>query len=109
MLDIFGVLSVLFASTSAFSVVASIPTSGRPTTELPASANDSEKSPSTSGMRLLACIVRVVPSSIPTSPCRSEEHTSELQSLMRISYAVFCLQKKNNITTEKQKTDIAQT
>src|SRR3546814_6584544 len=28
---------------------------------------------------------------------RSEEHTSELQSLMRISYAVFCLQKKNTI------------
>src|SRR3546814_10398581 len=27
---------------------------------------------------------------------RSEEHTSELQSLMRISYAVFCLKKKNN-------------
>src|SRR3546814_7207888 len=27
--------------------------------------------------------------------CRSEEHTSELQSLMRISYAVFCLIKKN--------------
>src|SRR3546814_3189368 len=31
---------------------------------------------------------------------RSEEHTSELQSLMRISYAVFCLKKKN--TTNKQ-------
>src|SRR3546814_3232284 len=29
---------------------------------------------------------------------RSEEHTSELQSLMRISYAVFCLKKKTNIT-----------
>src|SRR3546814_9544536 len=28
---------------------------------------------------------------------RSEEHTSELQSLMRISYAVFCLKKKNNM------------
>src|SRR3546814_6526899 len=28
---------------------------------------------------------------------RSEEHTSELQSLMRISYAVFCLKKKNHI------------
>src|SRR3546814_4417745 len=27
--------------------------------------------------------------------CRSEEHTSELQPLMRISYAVFCLKKKN--------------
>src|SRR3546814_3709052 len=30
---------------------------------------------------------------------RSEEHTSELQSLMRISYAVFCLKKKNNKVT----------
>src|SRR3546814_3665619 len=30
---------------------------------------------------------------------RSEEHTSELQSLMRISYAVFCLKKKKNIHT----------
>src|SRR3546814_3639235 len=29
-----------------------------------------------------------------TAPGRSEEHTSELQSLMRISYAVFCLKKK---------------
>src|SRR3546814_3054533 len=34
--------------------------------------------------------------------CRSEEHTSELQSLMRISYAVFCLKKKNqNIQPNK--------
>src|SRR3546814_4449979 len=30
-------------------------------------------------------------------PWRSEEHTSELQSLMRISYAVFCLKKKKNM------------
>src|SRR3546814_10374125 len=35
---------------------------------------------------------------------RSEEHTSELQSLMRISYAVFCLKKKNNTTNYKKKT-----
>src|SRR3546814_4003848 len=34
---------------------------------------------------------------------RSEEHTSELQSLMRISYAVFCLKKKKNKTTELYK------
>src|SRR3546814_6926367 len=34
-------------------------------------------------------------------PARSEEHTSELQSLMRISYAVFCLKKKK---TQMQKT-----
>src|SRR3546814_5078194 len=32
---------------------------------------------------------------------RSEEHTSELQSLMRISYAVFCLKKKTTASTEK--------
>src|SRR3546814_2299782 len=31
---------------------------------------------------------------------RSEEHTSELQSLMRISYAVFCLKKKKKITSK---------
>src|SRR3546814_6006985 len=35
---------------------------------------------------------------------RSEEHTSELQSLMRISYAVFCLKKKNK-TTQQQTTN----
>src|SRR3546814_3899931 len=35
------------------------------------------------------------------SPSRSEEHTSELQSLMRTSYAVFCLKKKKNIKTKK--------
>src|SRR3546814_1365956 len=36
-------------------------------------------------------------SAIDGSVARSEEHTSELQSLMRISYAVFCLKKKKNI------------
>src|SRR3546814_3846122 len=35
---------------------------------------------------------------------RSEEHTSELQSLMRISYAVFCLKKKKPLTTGNEKT-----
>src|SRR3546814_7347626 len=34
---------------------------------------------------------------IPVKQVRSEEHTSELQSLMRISYAVFCLKKKTNV------------
>src|SRR3546814_3680637 len=37
------------------------------------------------------------------SATRSEEHTSELQSLMRISYAVFCLKKKNNKQTAQRK------
>src|SRR3546814_21102789 len=39
-------------------------------------------------MRLIGLVIRL-------APLRSEEHTSELQSLMRISYAVFCLKKKN--------------
>src|SRR3546814_2284373 len=37
---------------------------------------------------------------------RSEEHTSELQSLMRISYAVFCLKKKKKNTLVKKNTPI---
>src|SRR3546814_4120191 len=37
---------------------------------------------------------------------RSEEHTSELQSLMRISYAVFCLKKKTHKTTSHNHTDL---
>src|SRR3546814_4553018 len=41
---------------------------------------------------------------IPWTILRSEEHTSELQSLMRISYAVFCLKKKKNIQRIEQKT-----
>src|SRR3546814_6853594 len=39
-------------------------------------------------------------SRIATSTRRSEEHTSELQSLMRISYAVFCLKKKKHKTAK---------
>src|SRR3546814_4018962 len=40
---------------------------------------------------------------------RSEEHTSELQSLMRISYAVFCLKKKNRQTYYKYNTHLVTT
>src|SRR3546814_6396400 len=44
-------------------------------------------------------ISRIPASGTSTWPVeRSEEHTSELQSLMRISYAVFCLKKKNKHT-----------
>src|SRR3546814_2108544 len=41
----------------------------------------------------------------PRNIWRSEEHTSELQSLMRISYAVFCLKKKKNTTQQTNKTN----
>src|SRR3546814_5262685 len=37
---------------------------------------------------------------VRVDPRRSEEHTSELQSLMRISYAVFCLKKKTKIVQD---------
>src|SRR3546814_6559909 len=43
------------------------------------------------------------PDNPPAFSGRSEEHTSELQSLMRISYAVFCLKKKTNKKTYRNK------
>src|SRR3546814_9494648 len=55
--------------------------------------------------RLLRCDAFPIrtPSAFPKG--RSEEHTSELQSLMRISYAVFCLKKKNNKSKRQTKVD----
>src|SRR3546814_2987151 len=50
------------------------------------------------GLRALEMQLRVV---FPgKAEARSEEHTSELQSLMRISYAVFCLKKKKQLDTK---------
>src|SRR3546814_8846622 len=49
---------------------------------------------------VLADVARRHPLALDAGRLRSEEHTSELQSLMRISYAVFCLKKKK--TTQKQ-------
>src|SRR3546814_9474181 len=50
-------------------------------------------------MAMPATVFAVVVTSIGCKATRrSEEHTSELQSLMRISYAVFCLKKKNTTT-----------
>src|SRR3546814_4372373 len=46
---------------------------------------------------LLAPARRIVARGPRRALVRSEEHTSELQSLMRTSYAVFCLKKKNNL------------
>src|SRR3546814_6249469 len=46
------------------------------------------------GLRDLLCLAETA--TPPNGIIRSEEHTSELQSLMRISYAVFCLKKKKH-------------
>src|SRR3546814_2510394 len=57
-----------------------------------------------SKLRRLGCHDSFAPLAVRRSPAAalppesSEEHTSELQSLMRISYAVFCLKKKTNIS-----------
>src|SRR3546814_3507971 len=64
-------------------------------------------SPSPSAIRIHAAPMRGRPAtSWPGArrAARSEEHTSELQSLMRISYAVFCLKKKKKKPNNKTKT-----
>src|SRR3546814_10518251 len=62
--------------------------------ELPVSLPASITGPS--GLNAIAHAVEALyaPEANPITSLRSEEHTSELQSLMRISYAVFCLKKK---------------
>src|SRR3546814_7826705 len=45
-------------------------------------------------------LIEAAEEAIALDDLRSEEHTSELQSLMRISYAVFCLKKKNDSITQ---------
>src|SRR3546814_9171323 len=50
------------------------------------------------GQGLIATLGLHYVADISLSPTRSEAHTSELQSLMRTSYAVFCLTKKNENT-----------
>src|SRR3546814_8210475 len=52
------------------------------------------------GLRRCSCLARGAERRSSAGCCdRSEEHTSDLQSLMRISYAVFCLKKKKKTTT----------
>src|SRR3546814_9466496 len=54
-----------------------------------------------------SCMHMAEPNPVPQVRLgRSEEHTSELQSLMRISYAVFCLKKKKKIQNDKHKVNI---
>src|SRR3546814_7612193 len=78
----------LFPYTTLFRSCAS------PTTAAPAPHSDQEN-------RRRRRLSPACPACSPRAPAlvrRSEEHTSELQSLMRISYAVFCLKKKKSIS-----------
>src|SRR3546814_3081152 len=72
---------------------------------LASAASERESWPHSSAVSIPAAAALLAASSlvamppVPSAPARSEEHTSELQSLMRISYAVFCLKKKKNKKT----------
>src|SRR3546814_6174781 len=57
-----------------------------------------------SALRVFDVPLSAVPPPEPVHRSRSEEHPSELQSLMRISYAVFCLKKKRKTHTYKSNT-----
>src|SRR3546814_9507191 len=76
-----------------------------PATNCPETADAESKTSASTFLIPTTCTISASrpPSSTtkPASAVRSEEHTSELQSLMRISYAVFCLKKKTiiNITS----------
>src|SRR3546814_16932724 len=75
----------LFPYTTLFRSIASLPPKPSPQ---PVSASHRNRPPRTGREDVVLQVDDQV---------RSEEHTSELQSLMRISYAVFCLKKKNTI------------
>src|SRR3546814_4860064 len=61
------------------------------------SASGSDPAAIAASARNSAAAITPRPARRPQCCRRSEEHTSELQSLMRLSYAVFCLKKKNTI------------
>src|SRR3546814_2594662 len=78
---------------------------GQPDHALPQIGEEPKKAPHQAGLKKIAMWVAQASTGCtpaacaPFGPCvRSEEHTSELQSLMRISYAVFCLKKKTTQT-----------
>src|SRR3546814_4337742 len=88
------------AQEPAASTAAPAPTPAQPSTEAPAGKMTQEQ------IAAFNQAVADFTAGQQLQQARSEEHTSELQSLMRISYAVFCLKKKNNkstrINTSKQ-------
>src|SRR3546814_7343574 len=90
-------LAVSASILAAAFMMSSAPTPAR--ADIPATPTN-QQLPVQGGVPSLAPMLKPVMPAI-----RSEEHTSELQSLMRISYAVFCLKKKKQKKKHRQKTD----
>src|SRR3546814_4510132 len=98
--------AITAAGTRPPRVMAAMPLNGPRATRRQASARESRCNWSQDTGNIFCSAVSMACARIPLAVephlarCgdRSEEHTSELQSLMRISYAVFCLKKKNNTT-----------
>src|SRR3546814_6048635 len=93
---------VAFGETEASATLATTTSTLRSTTNDTSSLGVTVCSTPPTEKETLASLVTLVPALVPRSAActcmaparRSEEHTSELQSLMRNSYAVFCLKKK---------------
>src|SRR3546814_10119944 len=66
---------------------------------------DAQRMAAASGCEL-GVMLETIPLSAALLAVRSEEHTSELQSLMRISYAVFCLKKKKKTSDKNSKHEL---
>src|SRR3546814_1037542 len=93
-----GVLTFTSSVPSGTSSASTVPSSTASTSMVALSVSISAiTSPDFTASPTFTCHLARVPSSMVGESARSEEHTSELQSLMRISYAVFCLKKKTNI------------
>src|SRR3546814_2614536 len=89
----------LFPYTTLFRSKTSLLASMSVTLTKSPAATATPSSSSTPALGSVVILTEMNSSSVPSTGSRSEEHTSELQSLMRISYAVFCLKKKtkNNL------------
>src|SRR3546814_1513875 len=93
---------------SAFSIFAIAPLASAERSSAPSGTMSSSSTGTPALARCAAMPAPMTPAPITAARlmgARSEEHTSELQSLMRISYAVFCLKQKN---TQHLNTDISQ-
>src|SRR3546814_11618534 len=86
--------TTLFRSAISFDELPAIGAPGTVVSQAPVGLLEIEQVELSNGTRAILWANDAEPGRVTVKVRRSEEHTSELQSLMRISYAVFCLKKK---------------